>query len=146
MKYLTEFQTIADYQAFKNSSDWVTPNVSIIKENVSGNGSNIIFEKFVNTDDSITFPVYLVEGDNGQLGIDVYNYLQIKYNPNNTWGTTAAISEIIYADNKMCSNIRFGGTSAAANIYLGHTINFNESLELTPYGVIGYFSHGGGSN
>ena len=28
----------------------------------------------------LQFPVYLVEGDNGQLGIDVYNYLSEKYN------------------------------------------------------------------
>lgn len=29
----------------------------------------------------LQFPVYLVEGDNGQLGIDVYNYLIEKYCP-----------------------------------------------------------------
>jgi hypothetical protein len=28
---------------------------------------------------SLTFPVTLVEGDNGQLGIDVYNYFITKY-------------------------------------------------------------------
>lgn len=48
MKYLKKFQTNADYQVFKNGSDYVTPNVSLIKENTSGNGTNIIFEPFVN--------------------------------------------------------------------------------------------------
>ena len=28
---------------------------------------------------SLTFPVTLVEGDNGQLGVDVYNYLSTAY-------------------------------------------------------------------
>jgi hypothetical protein len=32
MKYLKKFQTDADYQAFKGSDDWVTPNVSVIEE------------------------------------------------------------------------------------------------------------------
>lgn len=32
MKYLKKFQTNADYQAFKNGDDWVTPNVSVIEE------------------------------------------------------------------------------------------------------------------
>lgn len=30
----------------------------------------------------LQFPVYLVEGDNGQLGIDVYNYIFEKCNVN----------------------------------------------------------------
>lgn len=46
MKHLKKFQTNADYQTFKNGSDYVTPNVSLIKENTSGNGSTIVFEPF----------------------------------------------------------------------------------------------------
>lgn len=141
MKYLKKFQTNADYQAFRGGGDWITPNVSIITED-----DTIVFEPFVNTNNSITFPVYLVEGDNGQLGIDVYNYLQIKYNPDNIHWNTVSISEIIYADNKKCSEITFGGTNNPENIYLGHMMNYDGHLELTPYGVIGYFSHNGGSN
>ena len=32
MKHLKKFQTNADYQTFKSSSDWVTQNVSVIVE------------------------------------------------------------------------------------------------------------------
>ena len=33
MKHLKKFQTNADYQAFKSSSDYVTPNVSLVTGN-----------------------------------------------------------------------------------------------------------------
>lgn len=32
MKYTKKFQTESDYQAFKNSNNWITPNVSVIEE------------------------------------------------------------------------------------------------------------------
>lgn len=43
MKYIKKFQTNADYQTFKASGDWVTPNVSLIEDN-----DNIVFEPYVN--------------------------------------------------------------------------------------------------
>lgn len=93
----------------------------------------------------LQFPVYLVEGDNGQLGTDVYNYLQIKYNPNNIYDTNVSISELIYVNNKICSEITFGGTTFYDNIDLGFGYVMNKGyLELTPYGVIRYFSNSGG--
>lgn len=91
------------------------------------------------------FPVYLVEGDNGQLGIDVYNYLQTKYNPNNIFHTEAAISELIYVNNKICSNIKFGGKVFSKNIDLGFDYVVNKGyLELKPDGVISYYTQSGG--
>lgn len=62
MKYLKKFQTNADYQAFKNSSDWITPNISVIKENTSGNDFIVVFEPFVNTTTRGSYTVNL----NGQ--------------------------------------------------------------------------------
>ena len=95
----------------------------------------------------LQFPVYLVEGDNGQLGIDVYNYLQIKYNPNNIFGTEASISELIYVNNKICSEIIFRGTTSCENIDLGFGFVMNKGhLELTPYGVIKYYLYSGGAD
>lgn len=49
----------------------------------------------------LQFPVYLVEGDNGQLGVDVYNYLIEKYCPealgsNSNISIRKFIDEIIY--------------------------------------------------
>ena len=57
MKYLKKFQTNADYQAFKNSSDWVTPNVSLITED-----DITVFEPFVITTTRGSYTVNL----NGQ--------------------------------------------------------------------------------
>lgn len=45
MKYLKEFSTESDYQAFKSSGDWATPNVSFITkdETLVYNSPTIIF-------------------------------------------------------------------------------------------------------
>jgi hypothetical protein len=42
----------------------------------------LVFKPEIIENNTLQFPVYLVEGDNGQLGIDVYNYLVEKYCPN----------------------------------------------------------------
>ena len=52
MKYLRKFQTNADYQAFKNSSDYVTPVVSIITDN-----DTVVFEPLVGSAALFTFTV-----------------------------------------------------------------------------------------
>ena len=141
MKYINKLSTNADYQAFTEGGGYVTPNICYVEET-----DGLVFKPEIIEEENngLQFPVYLVYGNNGQLGIDVYNYLQIKYNPNNIYGTTASISEIIYADNKMCSNIRFGGTVYPENIYLGHVTD-GGILELMPNGFIVYSTGSGGS-
>ena len=42
MKYLKKFQTESDYQTFKSGGDWVTPNISVIEEKISGNDNNYV--------------------------------------------------------------------------------------------------------
>ena len=42
MKYLKKFETNADYQSFKNGSDWTIPNVSLIEEKFSDDNNNYI--------------------------------------------------------------------------------------------------------
>lgn len=66
MKYLKKFQTNADYQTFKGSDDWITPNVSLIEEEIPV----VIY--------SIA-PITLIEGENGELGVALYEYLNGKY-------------------------------------------------------------------
>lgn len=56
MKYLKKFQTNADYQSFKSSGDWITPNVSVIADD-----DTIVFEPFVGATSLITFTVDGVE-------------------------------------------------------------------------------------
>lgn len=52
MKYIKKFQTNADYQTFKNGSDYVTPNVSVIVED-----DTIMFNPLASAVSLITFTV-----------------------------------------------------------------------------------------
>ena len=49
----------------------------------------------------ITFPVYLVEGDNGNTGKNLYKYLVDKYEP----GNNLELSEEIYFENKKANTV-----------------------------------------
>ena len=57
----------------------------------------------------LEFPIYLVVGDNGQLGINLYNYLINKYGTENS-----QVSEEIYVENAQVTDMRFSG----GDIYL----------------------------
>lgn len=72
MKYLKAFKTQSDYIDFKtDGSDWVVPSVYFIKDN-----REIVFNpKEEDGGSGLTFPVTLVEGDNGKLGVDLYNWV-----------------------------------------------------------------------
>ena len=72
MKYLKKFQTNADYQTFKGSSDYVKPNLSAIVESTP-----VIMFNSVHF--NLQFPVTLIEGANGELGVALYDYLLKKY-------------------------------------------------------------------
>lgn len=72
MKYLKKFSTESEYQTFKNSDDWVKPNLSAIVE-----PSPVIIFNGVHF--NLQFPVTLIEGENGELGIALYNFLLEKY-------------------------------------------------------------------
>ena len=79
MKYIRRFKTSSDYEVFKNGSDWITPNIVYINEN-----SNLYLQPYVNDGEesgggsNLTFPITLVEGDNGEIGISVYQYILTK--------------------------------------------------------------------
>jgi hypothetical protein len=63
MKYTKIFETEGDYESFRRGDDWFRPNICTFKNsvNIKYNGN--------------LFPVKLITGDNGILGIEVYNYL-----------------------------------------------------------------------
>ena len=46
-----------------------------MKIDKNNKNEKITFNNYPPPTTGLQFPVYLVEGDNGQLGIDVYNYL-----------------------------------------------------------------------
>ena len=65
---------------------------------------------------SLTFPVTIVEGDNGQLGIDLYNYLSEAY-PNTESGPQI-MSETIIISNGSLEN-KIGSTPSHVRYYNG---------------------------
>ena len=54
----------------KGGGEYITPNISLIDD-----GKRVYSEKKVSSDNILTFPITLVEGDNGQMGIDLWNYI-----------------------------------------------------------------------
>ena len=70
MKYIKRFSKVSDYEAFKGGGEYITPNISLIDD-----GKRVYSEKKASSDNILTFPITLVEGDNGQMGIDLWNYI-----------------------------------------------------------------------
>lgn len=62
---------------------------SVLESIISGGGSQIIF------------PIYLVEGDNGNVGIQFYNFLEENgASDDPVWGYTLKEDEIVYMDDE----------------------------------------------
>lgn len=80
MKYLKKFQTNADYQAFKSSNDYITPNVSVITKD-----DTIVFEPFVVPAAVFTFTV---NGNQYQAeeGMTWQQFVDSEYNTVNELG------------------------------------------------------------
>lgn len=83
MKYLKYFQSEPDREVFL-SGEVDKPNVSVVE------GSTVV----VYTPNSLEFPVYLIDGDNGGTGIQLYNYLIEKYS--STSHTSIDENDVIY--------------------------------------------------
>lgn len=79
----------------------------------------------------LQFPVYLVDGHNGQLGIDVYNYLRDKY-PDGS-GT---LSEEIYVNSIQITQVFMHATVVTLS-------GFSDSWFMGPGGNLTIVSSGG---
>ena len=127
MKYLKKFQTNADYQAFKGTNDWITPNISLIEE-----GKPIVIYNIA--------PVTLIEGENGELGIALYKYLNAKYG---TVSTHLTVDEtfILHIETAGFENeITSNQISSEIDGYcLCHT--GGSAFILTPTGKLYYYSY-----
>jgi hypothetical protein len=84
MKYINKFSSNSDYQAFKEGDGYVTPNICYVTES-----KGLKFKPKVNNGgtDTALFPCYLTGSttpgtiDNGEIGIQLYNYLRNLYFP-----------------------------------------------------------------
>lgn len=93
----------------------------------------------------LQFPVYLVEGDNGQLGIDVYNYLIEKYCPealgsNSNISLWKDIDEIIYVTSGKYGSMPIQITRL--NVWHKSNICYFRTTSLDIYNDINVYSTG----
>lgn len=120
MKYLKLFSTESDRNTYL-SGNFDKPNVSVVK------GSTVI--SYTPKTNTLEFPVYLVEGDNGEIGIALYNYLIEKYDParNNILDS----NDVIYITSDYASGgmttaysvrIRTNGSTIVVGLYYGTTM------------------------
>jgi hypothetical protein len=90
MKYLKKFQTNTDYQAYKGG--YVTPNVCYVEET-----EGLVFKPEIIENNTLQFPVYLVEGYNSPT--DIMDYLYNKYGICGSIYSPVEIVEEIYLEN-----------------------------------------------
>lgn len=78
MKYLKVFKNDSDREEFEKTINYY-PIIALTKTNNESAVLHFYDENDIVKDDNgndiLKFPVYLVSGNNGQLGIDVYNYI-----------------------------------------------------------------------
>ena len=109
---------------------FVTPNICYIEEN-----EGLVFKPEIIEEENngLQFPIYLVYRDNGQVGIDLYNWLETNLD---NWNYD---TQEIYADNEKVYGIDKRGT-----IYIlykpGNTCILGET------GYLSQTNMGGGSD
>lgn len=124
MKYLKKFQTNADYQAFKVSSNWVTPNVSVTEDNT------IIY---YNPIPPQLFPLTLVEGETSENGRLLYEYICNNYEPEREINIT---EEINIATNGSTGGVLYDNeTVKVVTITTTNNYNYTYGKSITATGV-----------
>ena len=119
MKYLKLFSTESDRNTYL-SGNFDKPNVSVVK------GSAVI--SYTPKTNTLEFPVYLVEGDNGEIGISLYNYLIEKYDLASY--NILDSNDVIYITSGYASEgttadsvrIRTNGSTVVIGLYYGTTM------------------------
>jgi hypothetical protein len=142
MKYINKFSTNADYQAFTEGGGYVTPNICYVEET-----KGLVYKPKINNGgtDTALFPCYLTGSttpgtiDNGEIGIQLYNYLRNKYSEG-IW--SLASDEKIYVNSDIINKITTYNDDK--NIVLGIYVSMD--YELTSDGQVYKPNHDGGSN
>ena len=78
---------------------YVTPNICYIDET-----NGIVMNPKIFENNTLQFPIYLVYGDNGQVGIDLYNWLEMNLD---NWNYD---TQEIYVGNEKVYGIDKSGT------------------------------------
>ena len=115
---------------------YVTPNICYVEENES-----LVFNPEIIKNNTLQFPVYLVEGDNGQLGIDVYNYLFEKYSDGVHFTEELYFEGTSYSafDGRIISIISKGSDTLV--LFLQNNLNA-ANIHLNSNGIVRLFIYG----
>jgi hypothetical protein len=141
MTYINKFSTNTEYQAFTEGEEYVIPNICYVTE-LKG----LKFKPKVNnggTDMTALFPCYLTGSttsgtiDNGEIGIQLYNYLRNKYSDGIC---SLASDEKIYVNSTIVNKITIYNDDK--NIVLGIYVSMD--YELTSNGQVYKPKHSGG--
>jgi hypothetical protein len=134
MKYLNKFENESDYQAFKSSSEYVEPNVSLIE-----NGNTIFYEP-VKPTTLISFTVYdtIYQAEEGMTWIE---FCESKYNYHPSYGKQY-FSYSVYSNPESENTVDFAlGSIRVKNVDPYDVIISGKTYEYTKN-----LTHGGGSN
>lgn len=115
MKYLKKFKTNTDYQAFKVSDNWATPNVSVTEEN-----TEIYYNPI-----GLSFPVTLVEGTTSENGRLLYEYICNNYEPN----VSITPNEVIFITENGSTGANTNDTTQVHSIQTNN--NYNSTYGFT---------------
>lgn len=107
MKYLKKFQTNSDYQAFKGSSDWITPNLSAIEHN-----DTVFYEKF--TPPILTFTINGTEYQ-AEEGMTFYDWAMSDY-----FNTSCPLNMTMLSYPNLRDCIIGEGISASDSVHIGY--------------------------
>ena len=92
----------------------------------------MVFKPEINENNTLQFPVYLVEGDNGQLGIDLFEYITDEMINNNIGS--------VFLDNQVYINnysvYSFAPTAPMEYIKYGVLQSYSRADNESPYDII----------
>ena len=117
MIYLKHFNYDDDYWAFRESEDFILPNVSYAVD------TNTVYYNPLVTMPELTFPIYLELGEQGQLGIDVFTYLTLKYGQDAPQNGESVVEEL-FIDNKPVNSWSYFAEETSFGFYDGSGYNY----------------------
>lgn len=94
----------------------------------------MVFKPEINDNNTLQFPVYLVEGDNGQLGIDVFNYITNLMFEDGT--TCILVLGEVYIYNWLIRECQ--SPAPMENIKSTYVMSYGQACNDSPYDILLY--------
>ena len=117
MIYLKHFNYDDDYWAFRESEEFILPNVSYAVD------TDTVYYNPLVTIPELTFPIYLELGEQGQLGVDVFTYLTLKYGQDAPQNGESVVEEL-FIDNKPVNSWGYFANETSFSFYDGSGYNY----------------------